>query len=364
MARRLSFHYGSYGLTWLNGEACAVPIQRDENGERTGRYRLGVHQRDGIEACRAKFIAYVRSREVQELATDTTIAKVFEGYCKYLRTEGKAEVPAITVWKHLGRHFGFLVPDDMSDELCHAYAVEREKAGASPGTIWTELNRLSCALNWAYKKRVIPRKISVWQPLKPEGKKNVLSVKQVLALYDQCLMPHMQLFVLVTVMGGGPRSGAVLELEWDRVDLEKGTINFKKEKQVSVLHKGHKKHRAKVPMTDTLRTTLQQHKELAVTPFVIEYAGTRVQSVKKAFAAACRRAGIEDCTPHTLRHTVATWLDEEGEDSKRIAQVLGHLDPKTTQKIYTHTREHALKPTVDKLDVFKNRGLRVVGGTG
>lgn len=36
--------------------------------------------------------------------------------------------------------------------------------------------------------------------------------------------------------------------------------------------------------------------------------GHRVQSIKKGFAAATKRGGLPDVTPHILRHTAASWM--------------------------------------------------------
>jgi len=46
--------------------------------------------------------------------------------------------------------------------------------------------------------------------------------------------------------------------------------------------------------------------------YVLHRNGKRILDIKKGFAAACGRAGLEGVTPHTLRHTAATWLMQRG----------------------------------------------------
>jgi integrase len=139
-------------------------------------------------------------------------------------------------------------------------------------------------------------------------------------------MPHVKLFIRLALATAG-RASALLELTWVRVDLDARRIYLRNPDKV-ITPKG----RATVPINDMLYAALVEARHGSISPYVIEWGGERVMSVKRGIAAAARRAELK-CSPHVLRHTAAVWMAEDGVSMAKIAQYLGHSDSKTTERV-------------------------------
>lgn len=69
---------------------------------------------------------------------------------------------------------------------------------------------------------------------------------------------------------------------------------------------------------------------------VIHWNGSSVQSVKKSFAHARERAGLDaSVIPHTLRHSCATWLMQAGVSQWDAASFLG-MTMEVLDRVYSH----------------------------
>lgn len=267
--------------------------------------------------------------------------------------EGRAVVGTMKhTWKALERRFGPMEADAITIADCRAHIEERRAArnkhlpnGAGDGTIHTELGHLRMVLLWAKKHKMIDNVPAIERPAKPEAKDSYLTREEVKGLVEAAKTPHIELAIRLLI-GTGARIEAALQLTWDRVDFNRGMIQLR-----NPFDKAKRKGRATVPMNDALQLYLKVAKQAALTPFVIEWAGEPVKSIKRGLKSAGAAIKRPDVSPHMLRHSAAVWLAEDGHSMWEISQFLGHNDIKTTTRTYAKFSPTHLRKLADSLSV-------------
>ena len=84
--------------------------------------------------------------------------------------------------------------------------------------------------------------------------------------------------------------------------------------------------------------------------FIANENGERITTggVQRIFRLATRRIGLVKVTPHTMRHSFATMLINDGVDIRYVADLLGHQDLNTTKQ-YTHIKDCKLRKIYENL---------------
>lgn len=79
-------------------------------------------------------------------------------------------------------------------------------------------------------------------------------------------------------------------------------------------------------------------------------AALKPRSAQRAIQRLAESAGLEaNVTPHTLRHTFAKWLIDEGVSLEKVAKLLGHSNLNTT-RLYVTPSEQDLEEAVARLE--------------
>jgi len=148
--------------------------------------------------------------------------------------------------------------------------------------------------------------------------------------------------IAVFALNTGLRIGEILSLTWESVDLENNLLSV-------FAHKTHKIR--PVPINARARRVLEYWALGRKIQFVFynHETGNPFVDLKAGFALACRKAGIEGVTWHTLRHTFASRLVAQGVDIVTVQQLLGHSTVTVTMR-YTHTNLDAKRNATQKLE--------------
>jgi integrase len=246
---------------------------------------------------------------------------------------------------------------EVNSRSCAGYIKHRGRAGGAR----RDLQTFRAAINHHAKEGLHRDIVRVTLPRKGEPRERWLTRREAAALLWNCWryrerqtihagtakggsvqtdrrpLRHIARFILIGLYTG-TRAGAIAsasptaEPGRSYVDLESG-IFFRKR----IGKRATKKRQTPAPIPPRLLAHMRRWntRKLAGSHFV-EFNGKPVASVKNGFESAVRLAGLsEKVTPHTLRHTAATWLMQRGVPIWEAAGFLG-MSPEVLQQVYGH----------------------------
>lgn len=234
-----------------------------------------------------------------------------------------------------------------------AFLARQKDWGKSNSSISRMISSLRKFYQWLARQNIqkLNPMIEIDPPKKEKRLPVALTLTEVNKLLDQ---PNLQQKL-------GLRDRALLETLYATGMRVSEVINLKENslhpdlKLVKVFGKGAKERL--IPISGLALTWLDRYEKKVRLPLLLkkgrqsEYVflnnrGGQLtrQAVWQIIKRYCKMAGIQkDVTPHTLRHTFATHLLENGADLRVVQEILGHADISTTQ-IYTNlTQKHILQ---------------------
>lgn len=238
---------------------------------------------------------------------------------------------------------------EVTPATCRAYAQSRRRAGRSAATVRRELSVLSAALRHEVREGRLTSAPVVPMPAPPPARDRWLTRAEVASLLRAARANPQRRrgaarFILLALYTGGRRQ-ALLDLRWSQIDLERGVLDLNPPGRTQTA-----KGRPRLPIPRRLMTFLKiWGRGAAGDEPVIKRRGQAVQGVRTGFRAAVAAAGLEGVTPHTLRHTAATWLAQAGVDLWQIAGWLGHSVGRITER-YAHHHPAYLADARNALD--------------
>jgi len=269
-------------------------------------------------------------------------------YLKWSKTNKKSWERDIYSMKNLVGFFGEHRLSQITPLLIEQYKEERKstirvskvkkmKRKFSNAYINRDLALLkhlfTLAIKWGYVDQNPVKEVKF---LREDLKERILKPEEIQKLLDEAndgLRP-----VIITALNTGMRLGEMLSLKWHQVNLQAGFIQIE--------HAKNGKMR-KIPMNATL-TELFENVKKEGSEYVFLRYGKPIRSVRTAWENALRRAGIQGCRFHDLRHTFATYALITGADLVSIRDILGHSDIRMTSR-YAHSNDELKKRAVESI---------------
>ena len=234
-----------------------------------------------------------------------------------------------------------------------AFLAEQRDLNKATSSISRMISSLRKFYQWLVRQSIqkINPMLEIDSPKKEHRLPVALSVDEVTKLLDQPdvtkKLGMRDRALLETLYATGIRVSELINLKFSDLHEEL--------KLLKVLGKGSKERL--IPISDVAISWIKSYQEKVRDPLLLKsgkYTDTIFlnnrggaltrQAVWQIIKRYCQMAGIrKNVTPHTLRHTFATHLLENGADLRVVQEILGHSDISTTQ-IYTNlSQQHILQ---------------------
>lgn len=284
---------------------------------------------------------------------------ILETYTYYLRIErGLSENSIKSYQRDLSQYLDYIKDQDIEDlnqvdrYLILSFLQDQRQGGKSNNSIVRMVSSLRKFHQYLSQEKICdhdPMEL-IDTPKKSKKLPNVISLNDVEKLIE----------ISDTTTTLGLRDRAILELMYatglrisELIDLKMNQLHLTMS-LIQTLGKGDKERI--IPISDTAKEWLELYidtsREVLLTktskdqPYVfLNSRGGQLsrQGLWKKIKQLVQKAGIkESVTPHTLRHSFATHLLENGANLRVVQELLGHADISTTQ-IYTHITKQRLQ---------------------
>lgn len=205
----------------------------------------------------------------------------------------------------------------------------------------TTRHLVTAALQFYYCT-ILKRRFNLVYPKTAKPLPKALSKEKVLRLFE-ATSNHKHRLILEMIYSAGLRVSELIHLRWEDICFGQNQIHLK-------LAKGRKDRI--VMLSTKIKNTLQSFRKSQGTVFKTNrqksYSSRTIEAIVKHSATKAKLN--TEVTPHSLRHSFATHLLEQGVEITYIRDLLGHTDVRTTM-IYTKVAPNVLAGIQSPLDV-------------
>lgn len=275
----------------------------------------------------------------------------FLTYASSAYARGTCDIFAIGL-KHLMATSGDCGLSQLTMQHIDKYKTKRLQE-VKPNSVNAEVRGLRAILNIALRWKLVTENpfANVQLVDVPEMQPSYFSkedFQRLLSVIKEGWLRDLVLFSVST----GMRRGEVLNLQWNSIDMERRQAII----QSTATFKTKKGKRRTIPINETACLILHSRFAKSTCPYVFFLNDGKVKEsyVSHKIKDYIREAGLsEELHWHSLRHTTATWLVQDGVSLYQVQKLLGHSSPQTTE-IYSHLATSDLQATVNRIAITVN----------
>lgn len=273
-------------------------------------------------------------------------------YLEYLQAErGLAQNTIDAYRRDLTSFCEFLYDTEFIDEFdlikrmhINIYIKELHDKSYTPTSVTRKIAAIRGWFRWLNANEIISSDPSLGVELPKLTKKlpKVISISEIENIIHNNLN-ETELVMMELLYGAGLRVSELVNLELNNIDLDSRYVRcIGKGSKERIIPIGEKAKKA-VKSYLKIRELITKKYKLETKQFLLRENGNLM--TRQDVYVFIRKQGEllkKHISPHTLRHSFATHMLENGADLRVVQELLGHSDVSTTQ-LYTHVSKKRLK---------------------
>ena len=282
------------------------------------------------------FISYLHNVKKTSNNTEMSYRRDLNKLNKYLEVRNIQEIQKVT-----------------REDLC-AYILYLEENNFAAATISRNIASIKAFYHFLAKEEIVSEDISdaLKAPKIEKKMPEILSTEQVIRLLEQ---PNgdspkeiRDKAMLELMYATGIRVTELITLKTADVNLQMGFLVCRDGNKERIIPFGNEARNALIRYIDGTREIMVEDKNSNILFANCSGQPMSRQGFWKLIKFYAKKAGIEeDITPHTLRHSFAAHLVENGADLRSVQEMLGHSDISTTQ-VYANMNHNRIREVYAK----------------
>lgn len=275
------------------------------------------------------FIVYLHNIKKTSANTEMSYRRDLTKLSRYLESQGIVEV------------------EDIREKNLREFVKDLERQQLKASTVSRSIASMKAFYHFLYKENMVAEDIAekLHAPKIEKKLPEIMTIEETVSLLEQpsgnTPKELRDKAMLELLYATGIRVTELISLRIADVNLQMSFILCRDGNRERIIPFGHKAQNALLRYLESGRAALLKKRDTDI--LFVNCSGQQMsrQGFWKLIKFYAEKAGItSEITPHTLRHSFAAHLVENGADLRSVQEMLGHSDIATTQVYATWSQKH------------------------